>query len=226
MTRQLRPGWMLAVVAAAAVACVCSQGARAQAAQQPAPPQQNQGNPFPEDLNSVPLMPAGKDAVASEGTGESGNPNAAPAVDSDPVKSPDDVASDDAATDGFSSSRSGIDSVLPAPDSEPAKKKKGEASIFDRMPPESAQKDIDVGNYYLERKDWRAALSRFQSALVLAPENPDVYWGLAESQRHLGKFAEAWANYGKVLDYDPDSRHGKDAKKLLKDPQLANAAPK
>ena len=72
-------------------------------------------------------------------------------------------------------------------------------------------------------KHWKAALSRYQSALVTDPENPEVYWGIAESQRQLGDYANAKANYQKVMDYDPDSKHGKEAKKLLKDPQLANA---
>jgi hypothetical protein len=27
-----------------------------------------------------------------------------------------------------------------------------------------------------------------------------------------------------VVDYDPDSKHGKEAKKALKEPELANAA--
>jgi predicted TPR repeat methyltransferase len=68
-------------------------------------------------------------------------------------------------------------------------------------------------------------LSRFQSALVLAPEDPEVYWGLAVSQQHMGDFAGARANYEKVLEYDPDSKHGKEAKKALKEPELANAKP-
>jgi tetratricopeptide (TPR) repeat protein len=88
---------------------------------------------------------------------------------------------------------------------------------------ESAAEDENVGKYYLDNKAWKAALSRFESALVLDPDNPDVYWGLAESQRHLGDFAEARANYQKVVDYDPDSRHGKDARKALKDPEITNA---
>jgi len=60
-----------------------------------------------------------------------------------------------------------------------------------------------VGKYYLDSKNWRAALSRFQSALVLSPEEPEVYWGLAEANRHLGNYAEAKANYLKVIEYDP-----------------------
>jgi len=59
--------------------------------------------------------------------------------------------------------------------------------------------------------------------LVLDPENPDVYWGLAEAQRQLGDYPNAKANYMKVMEYDPDSKHGKEAKKFLKQPELANA---
>jgi hypothetical protein len=29
--------------------------------------------------------------------------------------------------------------------------------------------------------------------------------------------------YQKVVDYDPDSKHGKDARKALKEPEIANA---
>ena len=83
------------------------------------------------------------------------------------------------------------------------------------MPKETAKEDISVGKYYLDNKNWRAALSRFQSALVLAPEDPEVYWGLAESARHLGNFADARAYYLKVMEYDPDSKHAKEAKKAL-----------
>ena len=88
---------------------------------------------------------------------------------------------------------------------------------------ETAQEDESVGSYYLDQKNWRAALSRYQSALVLDPENPDVYWGLAESQRHLGDMTRAKANYIKVMEYDPGSKHAKEAKKLLNEPEMANA---
>jgi tetratricopeptide (TPR) repeat protein len=80
-----------------------------------------------------------------------------------------------------------------------------------------------VGKYYLDIKNWRAALSRFQSALVLSPEDPEVYWGLAESARYLGNFADARGYYQKVIEYDPGSKHAKEAEKALKDPQIENA---
>ncbi len=34
---------------------------------------------------------------------------------------------------------------------------------------------------------------------------------------------EARQNYQKVMDYDPGSRHAKDAARALKDPEIANA---
>jgi len=39
----------------------------------------------------------------------------------------------------------------------------------------------------------------------------------------LGDYPNAKANYMKVMEYDPDSKHGKEAKKFLKQPELANA---
>jgi tetratricopeptide (TPR) repeat protein len=212
------------------------QVARAQAA----PPSQNKeqqnvpaktqkpadsANPFPEDTNNVPLMPGANAPAAANGP-SSAAPAAVPSGDVDPVRSPDDAQPDaDTGADGFSSSASGLDRVMPPPDTDinAQRNKKGRGAA----PPEhqeTAAEDEKVGNYYLDEKNWRAALSRFESALVLDPENPDVYWGMAEAQRHMGKFAEAKASYEKLVEYDPDSKHGKDAKKLLKDPQLANAA--
>lgn len=149
---------------------------------------------------------------------------AAPPVDRDPVRSPDDSASDSGGqSQSFSSSLSGIDTLPPGPDDEKrGKHKKGEE---DTVPEhhETAKEDESVGQYYLDNHDWRASLSRYQSALVLDPDNPDVYWGLAESEYHLRMFAEAKGYYLKVMEYDPGSRHAKDAAKALKERELANA---
>ena len=122
---------------------------------------------------------------------------------------------------GSSSSLAGLERLLPQPDEDqPSRKRK--LAVKEPTHQEAASKDIEVGNYYLDRKNWRAALSRFESALILDPENPEVYWGLAEADRRLGNLADARANYQKVVDYDPDSRHGKEARKALKEPDVAN----
>jgi tetratricopeptide (TPR) repeat protein len=102
----------------------------------------------------------------------------------------------------------------------------GETSQAYRPEPEhkeTSQEDIEVGGYYLDTKNWKAALSRFESAMVLAPDEPEVYWGLAESERHLGNLAAARAITRKWPNTIPDSKHGKEAMKALKEPEIANA---
>lgn len=191
------------------------------------PPQQK-GNPFPTDTGNVPVMPSN-----SEPDVPAGNPNgegarfSLPDGDSDPVASPDGAASESSSEGVSSSDVRGLDSILPPPgDDEPTGKHgRKRSDVLEGPPKESSKEDINVGQYYLDNKNWKAALSRFQSALVLAPEEPEVYWGLAESERHLGDYASAKANYQKVIEYDPDSKHAKEAKKALKEPEIANAKP-
>lgn len=183
-------------------------------------PSGSQSNPFPDDTTSVPLMPNGNATPAPDVPSGSDAAADLPRADVDPVRSPDDLIPDrSTATQGFSSSTAGMDRVLPPPDTDSSGGNKNH-------PPEhqeSAAEDESVGNYYLSTKNWKAALSRFESAVVLDPENPDVYWGLGEAQRHLGQLTEAKASYQKLVDFDPDSKHGKEARKILKDPELANA---
>jgi hypothetical protein len=182
-------------------------------------------NPFPEDTSTVPVMPSKTTPALPEGTYHSAESPGIPlsGEDRDPVRSPDDpapaIASGSEADS--SSSLTGMENLLPRPeDDQPSKKKK--LSVKEPTHQEASSKDIEVGSYYLDKKNWKGALSRFESALVLDPENPEVYWGLAEAERHLGNLADARTNYGKVAEYDPDSPHGKQARKALKEPEIAN----
>jgi hypothetical protein len=228
----------------ALTAAVCLFGASAVSAQAPPAPSQQtppgrppadqtkakqqpkpaESNPFPDDTTSVPVIPAGNAPVAPGDN--SGPPPVLPSGAGDPVRSPDDAANDsDAEPAGsFSSSSSGTDKITPPPDEDTRRRRGGRNQPAPAEHVETAKEDEDVGGLYLSQKNWRAALSRFESAVVLDPENPDVYWGLAESQRHLGQMAAAKGNYEKVMEYDPDSKHAKEAKKLLSDPQMANAS--
>jgi hypothetical protein len=191
----------------------------------PAAPQTG-SNPFPEDINSVPVLPAKPDSGMNGGDGGAAfERTALPDEDLDPVRSPDDaVAAPSATESGSSSSLAGLDKLLPGPDDdEKQKETKKKLAVKEPTHKEAASKDIEVGGYYLETKNWKAAESRFESAMVLDPDNPDVFWGLAEAERHLGNFADARTHYQTVLVYYPDSKHGKDARKALKDPEIANA---
>jgi tetratricopeptide (TPR) repeat protein len=187
---------------------------------------QSNANPFPEDESSVPVIPTGNSLDLPPGVGsEAGRRMPMPPEDRDPVRSPEDAGqAAEEQEQSSSSSLAGMGNLLPGPDddTQPGKQnRKGAQNVPEHH--ETAAEDEQVGSYYLDTKNWKAALSRFESALVLDPDNPDVYWGLAESQRHLGDFANARANYQKVVDYDPDSHHGKEARKALEAPEIANA---
>jgi len=199
-----------------------SDGQKQTAPQQPTP--QTGSNPFPTDTSNVPLMPAKGYPGLHEGTSSDNARVPLPAEDADPARSPDDPATSGGSNDDAtsSSSLSGMDKLLPK-EGEGDRDRRGRLIVKEPVHQETAAEDVNVGGYYLERKDWKAALSRFQSAMVLDPENPEVYWGLAEADRHVGNFADARTYYQRVVLYDPDSKHGKEAKKALKEPEIANA---
>ena len=138
-------------------------------------------NPFPGDVTNVPVMPTTVTPDVPPASPDSAvDKMVAPFSDLDPVKSPD--ASDGAADTPAdivqgresSSDNKSMDSLLPTPgDEEPAGKGKRKGSDTLAEPPkETSKEDISVGQYYLDNKNWRAARSRFQSAMVLAPDEP------------------------------------------------------
>jgi len=187
---------------------------------------QTNSNPFPEDTSNVPLMPSKGTPALPEGTynGTESLGISFPGEDLDPMRSPDDPppAATSASEGDASSSLNGLEKLLPRPEDDQLSKKR-KMTVKEPTHQEASTKDIEVGEYYLQTKNWKAALSRFESAMVLDPENPEVYWGLAEAEHHLGDLADARAYYLKLLDYDPDGPHGKRARKELKDPAVANA---
>jgi len=184
-------------------------------------------NPFPEDTSNVPVMPSKltPDIPAGDFSESDSAAGSLPGDDMDPVRSPDEAGAESASVQEMESSSDvrSMDSLLPAPGDEDTGKKNKKDDGTEGLPKESAKEDITVGKYYLDQKNWKAAQSRFQSALVLSPEDPDVYWGLAESARHLGSFWDARTNYEKVIEYDPGSKHAREAEKALKDPAIEDA---
>jgi len=225
--------WMAMVLAGCAMAAAHgrAQAPPAHASQAPAqsPVKPAESNPFPEDTNNVPVMPSTGTPVLPPGTDDgaaAAEHVRLPGEDVDPVRSPDDAArdADSGSSSDSSSSQTGMDKLLPGRDDD-AKQQGKHRKLTVQAPEhtETSAEDIQVGQYELDRKNWKAALSRFESAMVLAPDEPEVYWGLAECERHLGNFAEARSYYQKVAEYDPDSRHGKEAIKELKAAENANA---
>ena len=184
-------------------------------------PPPSDGNPFPGEAAGAPILPI-KSLLSESGEGEQREANRhIPTTDSDPLRSPDDTDASGGVDTLFSSSLSGVhDHSLLGDDSAtdektPTKRRRPLARDIPHQ--ETAAQDIQVGNYYLDRKNWKAALSRFQSARILDPENPAAFFGMAEAEQHLGDVASARAHYEIVLTYDPEGPQSKAARKALRE---------
>jgi tetratricopeptide (TPR) repeat protein len=190
-------------------------------------PKSTSDNPFPGEDTNVPIIPApgssGSDAAGNPAGNPTGEPGRIPRRDADPdgdpVRSPDGMGNY-APADTFSSSRSGL-THLPAEDDSGAPLGK---SAKTKTREQLIKEDVDVGSFYLEKKDWKGAEARFQSAFTLDSENPDAVWGMAEAERHLQLYKESAEHYKLFLTYDPDSKHGREARKALEEVEAAKAS--
>ncbi len=175
---RLRTGLLLLAGLLSGGALVSAQQGKPAAPQGPPANSQkpsSQANPFPEDTTKVPVMSNGNAPVNPEPPANVAA-GAAPAADVDPVRSPDDPRPEgDTGAEGFSSSAAGLENLATPPDTDAGsgrgKKGRGAAPVAPEHQ-ETAAEDEKVGEYYLTEKNWKAALSRYESAVVLDPENP------------------------------------------------------
>ncbi|HKW18129.1 MAG TPA: tetratricopeptide repeat protein [Terriglobales bacterium] len=81
--------------------------------------------------------------------------------------------------------------------------------------PHKAAKDVEVGDYYFKKKNYKAAISRYQEALVYKPNDAVAQFRLAESfdkTGHSGEAVQYYQQYLKILPHGPDAE---DAQKAL-----------
>ena len=65
---------------------------------------------------------------------------------------------------------------------------------------------IEKGTENLQEGDFESALSFFEQALLLEPENPDLWNQKGITLRSLGRYDEASECYNKSLQLDPRDR--------------------
>lgn len=133
-------------------------------------------------------------------------------------ESPDDIANRpndpppgmlDAEPVGESSSKDSQIDLNAGPDSSTPAPVAANAYPFD---PHRAEKDIEVGNYYLKLKNYRAALDRFHDALLYKPKDAEATYGLAVTQEKLELFLQSYQNYKDYLTLLPEGPTSKEAK--------------
>lgn len=79
--------------------------------------------------------------------------------------------------------------------------------------PHKAEKDIEVGEFYLKRQNLRAAESRFREALTYKPNDAVATFRLGEVLEQEDQNREARKNYEAYLKILPQGKFASDAKK-------------
>ena len=82
---------------------------------------------------------------------------------------------------------------------------------FHAWNPMKALKDIEVGDFYFRRKNYRAALERYKDALYYKDNDAIASFRLAVCEEKLGDKAEARKYYEQYLKIMPEGPFAKDA---------------
>jgi Tfp pilus assembly protein PilF len=166
---------------------------KAQPAQQQQPQDQYERPPFPGDAPGTP--PTSK---------SNGGYERPPFPGDAPGTSPT----------GESSSRDSQIDMKARPKEEPAPAADDE-EVLKPWDPHKAAKDVEVGQWYLKMKNYRAALERFNDALTYKPNDADAIFGLAVTQEKLDLLAKADQSYRKYLEILPNGPRSKEAEEAL-----------
>jgi len=94
--------------------------------------------------------------------------------------------------------------------------------------PHKAAKDIEVGDFYFKRRNYRAAEDRYREALLYKENDATATFRLAESLDKMERANEArqeYENYLKILPNGPQSAAAKKALERLKSPAANSTSP-
>ena len=80
----------------------------------------------------------------------------------------------------------------------------------------AAWKSVEIGGFYLKKKDYPGALSRYQEAVKTDPYYPGGYLGLGKVYEKLGFKGKALKAYRKYLDLLPSAKDALEAKDVQK----------
>jgi tetratricopeptide (TPR) repeat protein len=78
-----------------------------------------------------------------------------------------------------------------------------------------AEKDVEVGDFYFRRKNYKAALDRYKEALYYQDNSALASFRLAVCEEKLGDKAEAAKYYQQYLNILPEGSFAKESKAAL-----------
>jgi tetratricopeptide (TPR) repeat protein len=100
-----------------------------------------------------------------------------------------------------------------------------EAEVQEMHPwnPYRAMKDDEVGDYYFKRKSYKAALARYQDALIWKEKDAVANFRMAQCYEKLDQPDQAIPHYEEYLKILPDGPYAKEARKALQKLKRAEA---
>ena len=84
------------------------------------------------------------------------------------------------------------------------------------LPSDSASKAVEIGDFYLRRGKYKAALSRFQEALKTDPHYAPAFRELGRVYEKMGQWKKSLDAYQKYLDELPSAKDAREAKDIHK----------
>jgi tetratricopeptide (TPR) repeat protein len=85
-------------------------------------------------------------------------------------------------------------------------------------------KSTEIGDFYFKRKNYKAAVSRFQEAADTDPNYAPAYLGLGRAYEKLGLRPKALESYRKYLDLLPSDKDADNAKAVQRAIQRLSGA--
>lgn len=83
--------------------------------------------------------------------------------------------------------------------------------------PPGAVKSVEIGDFYLRKKKYKGALSRFQEAVQEDSSYAPAYLGLGKVYEQIGLKEKALDNYKKYLDALPSEKDALEAKNVQRE---------
>jgi tetratricopeptide (TPR) repeat protein len=84
------------------------------------------------------------------------------------------------------------------------------------LPSDSASKAVEIGDFYLRRRKYQAALSRFQEALKTDPHYAPAFRELGKVYEKMGQWKKSLDAYQKYLEELPSAKDAREAKDIHK----------
>jgi tetratricopeptide (TPR) repeat protein len=91
----------------------------------------------------------------------------------------------------------------------------GGAQEFHRWDPHKAAKDVEVGDFYFKRKNYRAAIARYQDALLWKDNDAESNFRLGQAFEKIDDSAQAAVHYQAYLKILPHGPYAAEAQKAL-----------